>query len=38
MISDKRDEETKLDQELIDLTSQRDQLREQLNQLQSNAA
>lgn len=38
MISDKRDEETKLDQELIDLTTQRDQLREQLNQLQSNAA
>lgn len=38
MISDKRDEVAKLDQELIDLTTQRDQLREQLNQLQSNAA
>jgi uncharacterized protein YajQ (UPF0234 family) len=37
-ISDKREEETQLDQELSNLTAQRDQLLEQLKQAQANAA
>lgn len=37
-IGDKREEEKQLDQELIDMTAQRDQLQVQLEQAQSNSA